>query len=138
MYIHVNPEDYTRKCGKYTEEYVKFDSVDSIQILSRMIGYMKAYIENHIEVYDDNAQKRIIKMEEMCDNFLKHKDQWVKGQWIKWLINDSNVQIGIKMIEWCMNWIEENNIKDRKTVNKCWAIRCFSSYWNKNFKCQGA
>lgn len=132
MYIHANPDNYTRKCGKYMEEYVKFDSADAMQTLSRMIDYMRAYIENHIEVYDDNAQKRINKMEEMCDNFAKHK-----GQWVKWLIDDSNVQIGIKMIEWCMNWIEENNIKDRKAVNKCWAIRCFSGYWRKDFKCQG-
>ena len=133
MYIHVNSEDYTRKRGEYRDEYVKFDSADAMQTLSRMINYMRAYIESHIEVYDDNAQKRINKMEERCDNFVNHK-----GQWVKWIINDSTVQTGIKMIEWCMNWIEDNHIKDRKAVNKCWAIRCFSGYWRKDFKCQGA
>lgn len=134
MYIHVNPEDFTRKLGHYLLEIVKFDNKDKMLTLSRIVRYIYDYIEKH-NIYDQDVFDRCKKIEGYCDDYLIHNN---KNSWVKWTIDDFNVQAGIKMIEWCISWLEENNIKDIKVVNQCWKIRCFSMYWHKNFKCYGA
>ena len=88
MYIHADYKDYTRKCGKYMEEYVKFDSADAMQTLSRMIDYIYAYMENYNK-HDKDVIQRCNLIKEHYYNYTIHK-----GPWINWAINDSNVQTG--------------------------------------------
>ena len=132
MYIHVDYRNFTKKCGKFINEYVKFDNKDKMNTLYQMIYYIQEYMNEH-NIKDLKVTKRCNRIKKLYNEYINNK-----GPYITWLINDNNVQTGIKMIEYCVNHIEENHIKDRKAINRCWAINCFSGYWRKDFKCQGA
>ena len=132
MYIHEDPNEYTQKCGKYFEESIRFDNQDKMKTLSRMVDYIFDYMNYH-NIKDDNVINRCNKIKDYCNNYFNNK-----GTWVNWIINDNVVQTGMRMIEYCVNHIEENKIKDRKAINRCWDIRCISLHWKKGFKCQGA
>lgn len=130
MYIHVDYKDYTKKWGN--TEWVRFDNRDKMNTLYQMIYFIQEYMKEY-NIKDSKITKR-------CNKIKKYYNEYInnKGLWINWIIDDNTVQTGIKMIEYCVNYIEEHNIKNRKVINQCWNIRCFSGYWRKDYICVGA